>query len=97
MIESLRQVSGGVLVDIHVVPNSRKESVSYDEYTKKLKFKINSPAVEGKANKRLLEVLKDLFGPSEVVSGATSRNKTVLIIGKTIGEVLPVLEDKCAR
>lgn len=90
----LREVPGGVLLDIHVVPNSSKESISYDEYSKRLKVKVMAPAVDGKANKGVLGVFSKIFPKTEIYSGAKSRKKTLFIPNKGLNDVLGVLSKK---
>jgi len=81
----------GAVIDVHVVPNSKKEGLSYDEFTKRLKVKISAQAIDGKANKRLVDYLSEIVGPCEIISGQTSRKKSVLVPGKPWGEVLSLL------
>ncbi|MDP3953529.1 MAG: DUF167 domain-containing protein [bacterium] len=69
-------------LSVEIKPNSHKASLeqlgggSYKAYLK-------SPAVEGKANQELIEVLADHFGVAksmvEIVSGLKSRRKRVNI------------------
>jgi uncharacterized protein len=94
VLECARQGKDGVYVDIHVVPGSKKECVDYDSFGKRLRLKIKAPAVDGKANKGVLEYFSELFGGCELTSGPTSRKKTVFIGGKTYSEVLDRLEEK---
>ena len=93
-IECSRQGRDGTYIDLHVVPGSKKEGVDYDEYSKRLRLKVSAPAVDGKANKSVLEYFSSLFGKCELTSGQTARKKTVLVRGRTTGEVLRVLEEK---
>jgi uncharacterized protein (TIGR00251 family) len=86
----------GAVIDVHVVPNSKKEGLSYDEFTKRLKVKISAPAIDGKANKRLQECLSEIVGECQIISGQTSRKKGVLVPGKPRNEVLGLLSAKLA-
>ncbi len=69
---------------IKVEPRSSKSAI-VGPYGDALKVKLTSPPVEGKANKELIELLskelkvhkKDI----EIVSGQSSKNKVVKIIG----------------
>jgi len=92
VLECVRQGKDGLYVDIHVVPGSKKEGVDYDVFSKRLRLKIKAPAVDGKANKGVLDYFSGLFGVCELTSGPTSRKKTVFIRGKTYSEVLGCLE-----
>lgn len=68
-------------IKVKVIPNAKKERV-VDEH-KLLKVYVNAPPVEGKANKRLLEILAEYFkvkkGEITVVRGQTSREKLIEI------------------
>ena len=92
-LECVRQGKDGVYVDIHVVPGSKKECTDYDVFGKRLRLKIRAPAVDGKANKGVLDYFSGLFGVCEMVSGPTSRKKTVFIGGRTYSDVLGCLEE----
>lgn len=60
-----------------------------------IKIRIQAPPVEGRANEELCRLLsKRLNIPLrsvQIVSGTGSRHKRVLIKGKTLGELQPVL------
>jgi uncharacterized protein len=93
VLECVRQGRDGVYIDIHVVPGSKKEGVDYDAFGKRLHLKIKAPAVDGKANKGVLDYFSGLFGSCELVNGPASRKKTVFIRGRPYSEVLSRLEE----
>jgi uncharacterized protein (TIGR00251 family) len=93
-LECVRQGKDGVYVDIHVVPGSKKEVVDYDAYGKRLRLKIRAPAVDGKANKGVIDYFSGLFGACDLANGPASRKKTVYIPGRAYLEVLGCLEEK---
>lgn len=69
-------------ISISVTPNSKKaEVVQLDNST--YRVKVDAPAVEGKANKRLIEILADYFNVSKssisVVRGNKGRKKLIKI------------------
>jgi uncharacterized protein len=63
--------------------SSRSEIVG--EYNGALKVKLNSPPVDGEANKELIALLAKTFRVSksdvEIISGQTSKIKQVKIVG----------------
>ncbi|MCD6482705.1 MAG: YggU family protein [Candidatus Aenigmarchaeota archaeon] len=67
-----------VVMKVKIVPNSKKDLiVEVNEY---VKIKISEKPVAGKANRRLIDFLEDLFGcKAELISGHKSRNKLVKI------------------
>jgi len=92
--KALRQSKNGILIDIEVVPNSKKESMEYDEWTQRIKVKIKEPAVKGRANAGIIKKFSSLFGKCEIVSGSLSRKKTVLIYGNEIETAAEILNSE---
>jgi len=68
-------------LDIRVVPNARKAGIELVESG--LRIKLTVPAVEGKANRALIEFLSGILGVRKsgitIVKGEKSRTKTVVI------------------
>jgi len=66
-------------ITVKVKPNSERQSIKVenDIYT----INLNSPPIEGKANKELIEVLSDYFNVPkskiEIVSGHKGRVKII--------------------
>jgi uncharacterized protein (TIGR00251 family) len=92
MLKALRQSKSGILIDLEVVPNSKKELMEYDEWTNRIKIK--EPAVKGKANAGIIKKFSGLFGSCKIVSGSLSRKKTVLILGSNIESVNGILSSE---
>ncbi|MCD6456535.1 MAG: DUF167 domain-containing protein [Methanophagales archaeon] len=67
-------------VKVKVVPNSKKAKVEQTEGGV-LRVNVDAPAKEGKANKRLVEILAKYFSKPKssirIVKGWTSKNKVV--------------------
>jgi len=72
----------GLKIQVKVIPNSREAKIK-EESEKILKVKVDAPAREGKANKRLIEILARHFSKPKasikIVKGLTSKNKVVEI------------------
>jgi uncharacterized protein (TIGR00251 family) len=69
-------------INILVVPNSKDSEVTkVDEIT--YKVRVDAPALDGKANKRLIEIIAEHFNVSEssikILKGFKNRNKIVSI------------------
>ncbi|OGC23760.1 YggU family protein [candidate division WOR-1 bacterium RIFOXYB2_FULL_42_35] len=66
---------------IKVIPNAKKNQII--EAAGQLKVKVTAPAVDGKANKALIELLAKHFKVKKnaisIIQGQTSRNKVVTI------------------
>ncbi len=69
-------------LSIKVIPNVRKSEVV--EEAGFLKVKVDAPAREGKANKRVIEILADYFKVPKsrirILKGQNSKNKLVEIL-----------------
>jgi len=99
MLEALKQSKSGTLIDIEVVPNSKKESMEYDSWTQRIKVKIKEPAVKGKANAGVVKKFTKLFGRCEIkiVSGNLSRKKTLLVSGGEVENISGILFNEIQR
>lgn len=71
-------------IKVRVIPRAKKEKV--EEFGEGLKIYVAAPALEGKANKRVLEVLAlhlEIKKSSlTIVKGKTSRDKIVEVLNK---------------
>lgn len=65
-------------VSVHVKPNSKHESVVQND-DGSLTVRVNAPPIEGKANKRVVELLADHFSKPkssvELLRGTTGKKK----------------------
>jgi len=84
----------GVTVDVSVSPNSSASGPDgFDEWRKRLIIRVRAPPLDGKANKEVEDVLKDITGfRAEIMAGHLSRQKTVTIYGDP-GTIIKALED----
>lgn len=69
-------------INVLVVPNSKvSEVIKTDENS--YKIRVDAPAVEGKANKRLIEILSDYFkvkkSSVKILKGFKNRSKIIEI------------------
>ncbi|PIV64459.1 MAG: hypothetical protein COZ37_07050 [bacterium (Candidatus Ratteibacteria) CG_4_10_14_3_um_filter_41_18] len=69
-------------IQVKVIPNSKKVKVEKNE-TGSLRVKVDAAAREGKANKRLVEILAKYFSKPKssirILKGLASRNKVIEI------------------
>jgi uncharacterized protein (TIGR00251 family) len=83
MIATAEHAEGSIL-PVRAQPGARKEKV-VGEQNGALKIAVTAPPEDGRANKALIEVLRDVLGVKrsqiELLSGATSRDKRFLIRG----------------
>jgi uncharacterized protein (TIGR00251 family) len=77
---SIKETIDGVLISIFVKPNSPKFAIEYDE-NEIVVYATEEPE-KGKVNREILKELTRLFHAKiELVFGATSRQKQLLLIG----------------
>ncbi len=84
-----------MIIDLKIVPNASRDEISGCDENGVLKVRIQSPPVEGAANKHLVKFLAKKAGVSKskvsIVKGDKSRMKRVAIEGLT-PESLAVLK-----
>ncbi len=72
-----------MIIQVKAIPNAKKNVIKQDGAV--LKIFLNAPAVDGKANKALVELLADHFDVKKnqiaIIKGLKSRHKTINIIG----------------
>jgi len=84
----IREVDGGVEVDLLVVPNASRASI-VGAHGDRVKIRVTSPPEKNKANAAVIELMGEATGARrcEVIRGRTARHKTVLLSGVTRVEV----------
>ena len=91
---NLKEVEGGVEIDVLVVPRSSRNQI-VGEHEGRLKIQLNAPPVDGEANAALVEMMAKTFGLKRrdvsIVSGETGRRKRVRLNGTSRAEVERVL------
>lgn len=92
VLKSIRSCKDGVMIDIRVIPNSKKDGFKYDEGGERLRVWVSEPALKGKANKAILKKFSKIFGNCEIISGKLSGKKTILIKGLCVEEVERILK-----
>ncbi len=79
----------GVIIRVYVTPRSSVHKV-VGEHNGSLKVALTAPPVDGAANRALVEFLAKILGVPKaavtLVSGETSRNKSVAVSGISAAE-----------
>ncbi|UXM84424.1 DUF167 domain-containing protein [Methanococcus aeolicus] len=80
----------GILINVEISPNAKKNEIGgINEWRKRLTIKIKAPPIDGKANKEIAKFFKKTFGKDiTIVSGLTSSQKTICVIGATKDEII---------
>ncbi len=78
-----RKTEEGLEVEIYVSPRSSKQGLDgFDEWRNRLIVRVRAPPLDGRANKEVEKLMRDLTGmKSAVIKGTTDRRKTVSIDG----------------
>jgi uncharacterized protein (TIGR00251 family) len=83
-----------VTIPLKVIPNAPKDEI-VGWRGSDLTVKITAPPLDGRANDHLRRYLAEIFGVSavdvEILSGETSRNKRVQVIGVSADEARSLL------
>ena len=86
----LQATSQGVILNVHVKPNSKEFQLELEEDM--LLVSCREAPLKGKVNKELLKQLSRFFGRKvELVAGSTSRQKKILVSKITREEVNKIL------
>ncbi|HOI14050.1 MAG TPA: DUF167 domain-containing protein [Methanoculleus sp.] len=87
----------GVIIALDVTAGAKRSSfpAGYNEWRKSIKCQIAAPAVGGKANRAIIDLLAETFcvprADVSIVAGHTSSSKTVAITGLSRSSVLASL------
>jgi uncharacterized protein (TIGR00251 family) len=91
----LQETAQGVVMDVHVKPNSKQFRIELDGDN--VVVSCREAPVKGKVNKELLKQFSRLFSRrTELVSGFTSRQKRLLISDIKVEEANRILESAFA-
>lgn len=85
----------GCTLNVRIHPGARKNAIT-GTHDSVLKISLTTPPIEGRANEALIAFLADqLHLPKSriaLITGATSRSKTLRITGKSAAEVQAALD-----
>lgn len=86
-----------IIFSVRVIPRSSRSEI-VGEYDGALKVKLNSPPIDGEANKELIALLAKSFHVSksdvEIISGQTNKNKQVKILNSTSKDFFELIRNK---
>jgi uncharacterized protein len=81
---TVREEAGAVTFDVLVQPRASRAKIG-PVHDDRLKIAVTSPPVDGEANAAVIELLAKRLGVAKgavaVIAGASSRRKTVRVIG----------------
>ena len=90
----LTDTPSGAVLNLRIIPRAHKNAIQ-GEHGDALKIRLCAPPVEGAANAALVEFLSDALSlpraQVQLLSGATSRNKRVLLSGCSTAVVRSIL------
>jgi uncharacterized protein len=90
MAPYLQQRQDGVCISVKVQPRASRNEIA-GLIGNELKVKVTAPPVDSAANEALLELLVEVLGCArnqlELLRGATSRHKQILVRGLTATQI----------
>jgi len=85
-----KATSDGVLLRVKVIPKARKQQVRGVD-AGFLKVAVSAPAEKGRANRAAIGLLAGFLGVARtnilILSGETSREKQVKVLGRSLAEI----------
>ena len=91
----LTDTPAGAVLNLRIVPRAARNAIQ-GELGDALKIRLCAPPVDGAANAALVEFLSDAFSLPrarvQLLAGATSRNKRVLLSGLTASAIRSQLQ-----
>ena len=96
--EALFEDRNGTVIAIEVSAGGKKPAfpAGYNAWRKTIGCRVSAPALEGRANKAVIELISDVLctptASVSIISGATSSHKRVLVTGMSPNEILGRLE-----
>src|SRR5438309_2874149 len=87
---AVTESAAGLILPVRAQPGARKAGI-LGEQADALKVAVTAPPEDGRANKALVELIRDALGlrrsQVELLSGTTSRDKRFLIRGLSTAEL----------
>ncbi len=98
-MEALRQVQDGTILDLEVSPGKDRIMIQgYNPWRKRIEISLSERAEKGKANDQLVSFFSHLFKlPAKnirIVTGLSSRKKSVKIVGAKQEDILKILRNE---
>jgi uncharacterized protein (TIGR00251 family) len=97
---TLRDTPDGCMLPVRVHPGARTNAIT-GVHDGALKISLTTPPTDGRANEALVAFLAERMriprSRISLVSGATSRSKTLRVTGKSAAEVVAALDPTARR
>ena len=92
----MEQIADGIKLHVKVTPKARNSAIenwpTNENSLNEIKIRVAAPPEKGQANKAVIEILSKRLNVSKsdviLLSGDTSRNKTFLLKGVKVKDVL---------
>jgi uncharacterized protein (TIGR00251 family) len=97
LADALSLQHDGVVIALDVSPNAKRERFpdGYNPWRSAIGCAVTAPPLDGRANKAVLALVAEALGVKkgdvELIAGATSSLKRVLVRGRRLDEVAAVL------
>lgn len=97
LADALTPHPDGVVIALEVSPNAKRDRFpdGYNPWRRSIGCAITAPPLDGRANRAVLALIADVLGTRktgvELIAGAATSHKRVLVRGRTVDEVAAVL------
>lgn len=97
LADALSPHSDGVVIALEVSPNAKRERFpdGYNPWRRAIGCAVSAPPLDGRANRAVLALVGKALGARkgevELIAGATSSLKRVLVRGRGVDEVVAAL------
>lgn len=91
MLDPIREVEGGIILEVNVMPNSKCNSIRFEGGI--IRLKISSLPKDGKANKEIITYLSKNIGKTSIIRGSKSKKKTLYIEDVKREDIKRILEN----
>ncbi|MEM4257425.1 MAG: DUF167 domain-containing protein [Candidatus Diapherotrites archaeon] len=82
-------------IELEVIPNSKKfQIMGKNPWTKKIRIKLKSKAIDGKANKELITELKKILKTEVMIIQGQKSNKKTIIVNMDTNKAKEIIESK---
>lgn len=95
--DAITETGSGVTIVLDVTAGAKRASflAGYNEWRKSIRCQVAAPALGGKANRAIIDLVAETLGVSRadvsIISGHTSTSKTVAVAGLSKSEIIALL------
>lgn len=95
--DAIVETTHGVVITLDVTAGAKRSlfPAGYNTWRKSIRCQVAAPAVDGKANRAIIDIVAGILGVPRadvvIISGHTSTSKTVAVAGQSRSDVIACL------